>query len=61
MLKDKRINLNMTQKELANSCGLNQSTISHFEAGNKKPSLQTAFKIANVLKVPVDELFKNNC
>lgn len=45
-----------TQKQLAKSCGLTESWISHYESGRRKPSLDNLIKLANALRVTLDEL-----
>jgi len=45
-------NLNkMTQKELADKCGLNESTIRNYELGNRYPEEETLHAIADALEV----------
>lgn len=41
----------MTQKELARRCGLNESTIRNYELGNRYPDAATLMKIADSLNV----------
>lgn len=41
----------MTQKELADKCGLNESTIRNYELGNRYPNAATLMNIANNLNV----------
>lgn len=41
----------MTQKELADNCGLNKSTIRNYELGNRYPDEATLLNIANNLGV----------
>lgn len=41
----------MTQKELADKCGLNESTIRNYELGNRYPDAATLLNIANNLGV----------
>ena len=41
----------MTQQELANKCGLNESTIRNYELGNRYPDAATLLNIANNLNV----------
>lgn len=48
-----------TQKELSESIGVNQSSISHFENGIRLPSLQTAQALAKALDCSVDELLED--
>ena len=47
----------MTQKELAQKAGVSRQTIIAIEGGNYNPSLELAFKIANVFGVPITEAF----
>ena len=42
---------NMTQKELARRCGVNESTIRNYELGNRYPDAATLMKIADSLNV----------
>lgn len=48
----------MTQAELAEQVGLTRQTIIAIEQGRYSPSLETAFQIANVFKVPLDAVFQ---
>lgn len=57
-LKQIRKKAHLTQEELANCVGVRRETISQLESGKGNPSLLTVLKVAKVLKVPVDELFK---
>jgi len=48
----------MTQLELAESAGVSRQTIMALEAGKYTPSLELAFRIANVFGVSVCEVFE---
>ena len=48
----------MTQLELAERTGSSRSTIIAVEAGKYTPSLELAFRIANVFGVPINEVFE---
>lgn len=48
----------MTQLELAEKTGASRSTIIAVEAGKYTPSLELAFRIADVFGVPVGEVFE---
>jgi putative transcriptional regulator len=48
----------MTQQILADKAGATRQTIHHIEKGKYSPSLELAFKIANVFKVPLEEVFQ---
>ena len=60
MLKDiiraKRKEKNMTQKELAEKVGLTASTITKYEKGLLEPNIETLNKIADVLNVTINDL-----
>lgn len=47
----------MTQKELADSVGVTRQTIIAIEKGQYSPSLELAFRIARVFRVPLEEVF----
>lgn len=54
---DRRIELGMTQTQLADACGLRQSCISDIERGfSKDPPVGTVDKIADALQTTVDQL-----
>ena len=48
----------MTQLELAEKAGISRQTVVALEAGKYIPSLEVAFKIADVFGVGVEEVFK---
>ena len=50
-IKDRREQLGISQKELAEKCGVAQSTMCDIEQGRCKPSLQVALQIAKALGV----------
>jgi len=47
----------VTQKELADRAGINQSTLSDIEKQQTSPSAETALALARVLGVRVEDLF----
>lgn len=47
----------MTQAELADRIGMTRQTVIAIEQGRYSPSLEVAFRIANVFDVPLDEVF----
>lgn len=51
LIRNFRIASDMTQKELADKCGLNESTIRNYELGNRYPDAATLLNIANNLNV----------
>ena len=48
----------MTQAELARRIGVTRQTVIAIEQGRYSPSLEVAFQIARVFKVPLDEVFQ---
>ena len=55
-LKKFREQLGLSQEELANIIGVRQSTVGMWENGSNKPRHSTLLKLAEALKVSVDEL-----
>jgi putative transcriptional regulator len=49
----------MTQLELAEKAGASRQTIVALEAGKYSPSLELAFRIADVFGVPIGEVFEH--
>jgi putative transcriptional regulator len=47
----------MTQQELAAHIGVTRQTVNAIEAGKYSPSLEAAFRIAEVFGMRVDEVF----
>jgi putative transcriptional regulator len=47
----------MTQAELAEKVGVTRQTINALEASKYSPSLELAFKIADVFGKPISEVF----
>jgi len=50
----------MSQAELGQRIGLTRQTIAAIEAGKYSPSLEAAFRIAQVFNVPLGEVFEWN-
>ncbi|MEV8521738.1 helix-turn-helix transcriptional regulator [Dyella marensis] len=48
----------MTQADLGQRVGLTRQTIAAVEAGKYSPTLETAFRIAEVFGKPLDEVFR---
>jgi putative transcriptional regulator len=48
----------MTQAELADRIGVTRQTVIAIEQGRYSPSLEMAFRIARVFKVPLDDVFQ---
>ena len=51
-------NNEMTQQELADRIGVTRQTVNAIELGKYSPSLEVAFRIANVFNVPIDQVFQ---
>ncbi|NOX97994.1 MAG: helix-turn-helix transcriptional regulator [Nitrospirae bacterium] len=49
-IKLARVEMDLTQTQLADKIGSTQKSISHYETGATSPSLETLVKIAKVLK-----------
>jgi putative transcriptional regulator len=47
----------MTQQQLAERIGVTRQTVNAIELGKYSPSLEIAFRIAEVFGVPLDEVF----
>lgn len=48
----------MTQAELGERIGVTRQTIAAIEAGKYSPTLEAAFRIAQVFQKPLDEVFQ---
>lgn len=47
----------MTQQELADRVGVTRQTVNAIELGKYSPSLEVAFRIANVFAVGIEDVF----
>jgi putative transcriptional regulator len=47
----------MTQQALADRIGVTRQTVNAIELGKYSPSLEVAFRIAEVFSVPIDQVF----
>ena len=57
-LKVLRAERDWSQQDLADKLGVSRQTINAIEQGRYSPSLEVAFQIARVFKVPLDEVFQ---
>lgn len=48
----------MTQAELAAQIGMTRQTINAIEQGKYSPTLEVAFQIARIFRVPLEEAFQ---
>jgi putative transcriptional regulator len=56
-IKQFREELDLAQLELAKLVGVSRQTIYYLERGSYNPSLTISFKISEILKKPIDEIF----
>ncbi len=56
-IKEKRKEKNLSQCELAQKVGVNQTAVGQWERGATMPSLDKAALIANALGCTIDELY----
>lgn len=61
-LKEYRIKCHFTQSELAKKVGVIPRYIAFIEAGERKPSLNVALRLADALGASVEDIFlRPNC
>lgn len=48
----------MTQQQLADLVGVTRQTVNAIEGNKYSPSLEVAFRIADVFKVPLERVFQ---
>jgi len=56
-IRDTRKKLDLTQAELASLVGIARVSITSIETGRHIPTIETALKLSNALKIPVNDLF----
>lgn len=54
-IKDKRLQLNMTQYEVASKAGTTQGYLSKVEKGTKEPTITLALKLCDVLSLNIND------
>ena len=57
-VRDLRAAREMTQQQLADRIDLTRQTVIAIEGDKYSPSLETAFRIANVFDVPLEQVFQ---
>jgi putative transcriptional regulator len=57
-VKELRGERGMTQQELADAIGVTRQTVIAIEGDKYSPSLETAFRIAEMFKVPLERVFQ---
>lgn len=56
-LKELRLNSGISQRKLADSIGVAQSSINYWEKGQRTPSVSAAQKLADYFNITLDELY----
>lgn len=56
-IRDRRIALDLTQEQLAETCGLHRTFIGAVERGERNLSLLNLRILAQALRIPLDQLF----
>lgn len=57
-LKEQRLNLGLTQRELANFTGLTEETINYFENGKRTAGLKSLKRFSDFFGISIYELRK---
>jgi putative transcriptional regulator len=57
-LRDLRAAAGLTQQDLADAIGVTRQTVNAIELDKYSPSLEVAFRIAHVFKVPLEQVFQ---
>ena len=60
-IKSRRLELNMTQEELAEKLNVSRSTVSNWEIGRNYPDLQLIVSLADILDLSLDEMLREDC
>ena len=55
-IKKFRLNAGLTRKQLAEAIGITEDGLFKIEKGDRNPAFELVRKIANVLKISLDEL-----
>lgn len=58
IIREARLEKKMTMKELGKRVGVAESTIHHYEMGERGMSLETFFNICQILNLDVNEVLK---
>ena len=57
IIRERREALGLSQEELARRCGVSRQTVNAIENDKYDPTLSLAFRLADELRLTVDELF----
>lgn len=60
-IKARRMELNMTQEELAEKLSVSRAAVSNWETGRNYPDLQMIVLTADVLNLSLDEMLREDC
>lgn len=58
LMKAKRLELGLSQDQLANTSGIDRATISRWEAKERVPSIMALYDMAQAMDSPLHELVK---
>lgn len=58
-IKNRRKELNLTQKDLSEKIGISRATLCDYESGSKVPSLENFIKLSMELKCTPNDLLKD--
>lgn len=56
-IKKLRKNCGLTQETIAQQLGINQSTVSMWEKNRSMPRANTIYRLAEILKCSIDDIF----
>ena len=59
-IKEKRLELNMTQNELAESLNVSRSTVSNWEIERNYPDIQSIVSLSKILNIPLEILLQED-
>lgn len=59
-MKERRLELNLTHEQVADKLGIDRSTYTNIENGNRNPSFDLSLKIKRLFKVKSDDIFLVN-
>ena len=59
-IKEKRLELNMTQNELAESLNVSRSTVSNWEIERNYPDVQSIVSLSKILNIPLEILLQED-
>ena len=58
IIKDARMKLGLSQKDLADKAGLNKNTVYYIESNKCEPKVETYKKLCSVLNISISELIE---